>query len=184
MDGLATQSTAKGFRIVASLIVVLVAAGVCAGAFGQWSAASAALPRSLFSSGRLAIAGASVVMDARRLEPGETVAGAVVIANDGDAPGRFTLGTSSLVDQPGAGGGSLARTLRVTVTDVTVTGAPKHVFVGSPSGLQSADLGVFGSHEVRSYRITVTFPRRDVDAAVFAGSSLSFAFDWTAVTPG
>jgi hypothetical protein len=184
MDGVATQSRARGFRIVASLLVVLVTAGACAGAFGQWSAASAALPRNLFSSGRLAIAGASVVMDARHLEPGETVTGAVVVANDGDAPGRFALGTSSLVDRPGAGGGSLARTLRVTVTDVTVTGASKRVFVGSPSAMQGADLGVFGPQEVRSYRVTVTFPREDVDAGVFAGSSLSFAFDWTAVTPG
>lgn len=91
MGGAAISGKARGFRIVASLLVVLVAAGVCAGVFAQWSAASAALPRSMFCSGHLAMAGGSVVMDASRLAPGEMVTGAVVIANGSGAPGRFTL---------------------------------------------------------------------------------------------
>lgn len=184
MDGATTQGSSKGFRIVASLIVILVAAGVCAGAFAPWSTASRALPRSMFSSGSLELAGGSLVMGARQLTPGQTVTGSVVLANEGDAPGQFTLRTSSLVDTPGRAGGSLARTLRLTVTDVTVAGAPLVLYDGVPSCLTGVDVGPLDPDVVRVFRITVCFPRQAVDGRTFAGSALSIAFGWTAVTTG
>jgi hypothetical protein len=184
MDDAATQSEARGFRIVASLIVVLLAAGVCAGDFAHWSAASAALPKSMFSSGSLALAGDSVVMGARQLTPGQTVTGGVVLTNAGDAPGRFTLRTSSLVNTPGLAGGSLARTLRLTVTDVTVASAQRHLYEGSLAGLAGVDVGPLDPGAARAFRITVTFPRQAAGGTTFTGSGLSVAFDWTAVTTG
>jgi hypothetical protein len=75
------------------------------------------------------------------------------------------------------GGGSLKRTLRVTAIDVTVAGAAKCVYSGSPACLDGVDLGAFGRHAAHSYRVVVTFPRPTVDGGVFACSSLSFAFD-------
>lgn len=184
MDGAATQHRARGFRILATLLVLVVTAAVCAGALAQWSAASTALPRGAFASGSLAVAGGSAVLGAKGLTPGETVTGSVIVTNDGSAPGRFTLFTSRLVDVPGAAGGSLARTLRLTVTDVTTAGFPQRLYDGLLAGLSGVDLGTFGPGAVRAYRFTVTFPQQAVGGAAFAGSILTVAFDWTAVTTG
>lgn len=184
MDGVATRVSDRGFRIAASVFVILLAAGVCAGAFMPWSAASQALPRSLFSSGHLALAGGSVVMGSRDLAPGHTATGSVVLANEGDAPGRFTLRTSSLVDAPGPAGASLARALRLTVTDVTAANAPRRLYDGSLADFFGVPVGPFDPGAVRAFRIEVAFPRHSIDASAFAGSALSIAFDWTAVTTG
>jgi hypothetical protein len=184
MDGVAPQSRARGFRIFVSLFVVLVASGICAGASVQWSAASSALPRSMFSSGALALVGGSVVLDGHRLAPGQTVTGSVAVVNEGDAAGRFALRSSSPVDKPGLDGGSLARTLRVSVTDVTVAGAPRLLYEGSLVGLTAVDLGTLASGAMRTLRIAVSFPRQTIDGAAFAGSSSSISFDWTAVKIG
>lgn len=184
MNSAATQSSGRGFRIAASVLVILLAASVCAGAFMPWSAASEALPRNLFSSGTLALAGESVVTGARDLAPGHTATGSVVLANEGDAPGRFTLRTSSLVDMPGPAGGSLARTLRLTVTDVTAAGAPQRLYDGPLAGFSGVDVGPLAPGAARAFRIAVTFPQQTVGGAAFAGSAVSIAFDWTAVTTG
>jgi hypothetical protein len=181
MDGTGIRGFSRGFRIIVSLLVVLVAVVVCAGAFAQWSAASTALPQDIFSSDGVALAGGSVAMDVAEISPGQTVTGAAVVVNSGDAPGRFTFGTGTLADHPGAGGGSLAGALRVSVVDVT--GGRHHlVYSGSPTRLSGVDLGAFGPGDARSYRIAVTFPQQTVDAAVFAGSSLTMSLQWTAVT--
>jgi hypothetical protein len=182
MDGARTQGKARGSRIVASLFVVLLAAGIVAGASMRWSAASAELPKSMFSSGSLALVGGSLVLDAHRLTPGQTVTGSVVLANEGDAPGRFALRVSALVDSPGPAGGSLARTLRIVVTDVTAAGARRCLYDGSPAGLGDVDVGSLACGEARSVRVTMSFPRQPAGGAEFAGSTLSFAFAWSAVT--
>ncbi len=137
MDGTGTQGDRR-FRIVASLLVVLLAAVLCAGAVAPWSPASRALPRSMFSSGSLSLCEGSLALDARRLTPGQTVTGSVVVANEGDGSGHFTLRTSSLVDGPGSAGSSLARALQLTVTDVTVAGAPRRLYTGSLAGLSAS----------------------------------------------
>lgn len=181
MDGAGTQGRDRRFRIVASLLVVLLAAAVCAGAFAPWSPASRALPTSMFSSGSLCLCEDSVALDARRLTPGQTVTGRVVVANEGDASGRFTLRASSLVDGPGSAGSSLARALQLTVTDVTVAHAPRCLYTGSLAGLSGVDAGRFGPGAARTFRIAVTFPQQAVGGSTFSGSSLSVAFAWTAV---
>jgi hypothetical protein len=184
MDDATTQGRARGSRIVASLIIVLLAAGIFAGACLRWSAASAALPKSMFSSGSLAFVGGALLLDAHQLAPGQSVTGSVVLANEGASPGRFALRVRALVDSPGVGGGSLARTLRLVVTDVTAAGARRCLYEGSPAGLGAVDVGSLASGETRSVRVTMSFPRRPVGGAEFAGSTLSFAFAWSAVTTG
>jgi hypothetical protein len=182
MDGAATQGGDRRFRVAASLLIVLLAAAVCAGAFASWSPASRALPTSMFSSGSLSLREGSVALDARRLTPGQTVTGSMVVANEGNASGRFTLRTSSLVDGPGPAGGSLAHTVWLTVTDVTVVGAPRRLYTGSLAGLSGVDVGRFGPGAARTFRIAVTFPQQAVGGSAFSGSSLSLAFAWTAVS--
>jgi hypothetical protein len=104
------------------------------------------------------------------------------VRNEGDAPGRFYLGTDTLVDHPGAGGGSLAEVLTVEVMDVTSPDEPLLVYSGAPAGLSGIDLGTFAEGAARSYRVIVRFPQVDVDSEVFAGSSLDLGLQWTAVT--
>jgi hypothetical protein len=181
MEAVATQIRVHGSRIAVSVLVVLVAAAVCAAAFAKESPQAAAVSTCLFSSGSCAIAGGSVTLRAAKLLPGDTVTGAVVVANDGNAPGRFTLQTGTLVDRRGAGGGSLAKSLRVSVTDVT-SGHAHRVYSGSFAGLHGVELGTLAPRATRAYRVTVTFPDRDVDGAAFACSSLDWSLQWSAIT--
>jgi hypothetical protein len=184
MDVVATRRRVGGFRILASLIVILVAGGVCAAAFAQWSSASAALPDSMFSSASRAIAGGSVSMGDHQFMPGDTVTGTVVVANEGDAPGRFIFGTDSLVDRPGSGGGSLAKALQVTLTDITDSNHPRRVYSGALSGLSGIDLGSFAPGATRTYRIAATLQPQTVSGTAVADGSLALSFQWTAVTSG
>lgn len=178
----ATRNRATGSRIAATLVIVLLTAGILAGVAVQWSSAS---PADVFSGGAPAVAGGHApALDASGLAPGQTVSGGFVISNDGGAAGRFTLGTGPLVDKPGAGGESLAQALQLVITDVTDRSAPRDVYRGAVAGLRGLDLGSFAAGAVRAYRYTVTFPREQAAGSTFAGSSLSVAFDWTAVTAG
>lgn len=182
MKRTATRSRATGSRIAATLLIVLLTAGVLAGVVVQWSAAS---PADVFSSGSAAVAGGKAsALDAKGLAPGQTISGGFVVSNDGGTAGRFTLGTGPLVDKPGADGGSLAQTLQLVVTDVTDRAAPRDVYRGAVAGLRGLDLGSFAAGAVRAYRFTVTFPREQAAASTFADSNLSVAFDWTAVATG
>jgi hypothetical protein len=179
MDVAAKQRRGGVSRILASLIVILVAGGVCIAAFAQWSSASAALPDSMFSSGARAIAGGSVSMPDHQFLPGDTVTGKAVVTNDGDAPGRFVLEADCATGRPGSGESGLAKALRVTVTDVTDGSHQRRVYSGTLSGLTGVDLGSFAAGAVRSYRLTVTLPAKD---SASADGSLALGFQWTAVT--
>jgi hypothetical protein len=177
-----TKSRATGSRIAATLLIVLLAGGILAGAVVEWSAAS---PAGVFSSGSAAIAGGRAsTLDASALAPGQIISGGFVISNDGGAAGRFTLGADALVDRPGTGGGSLAQALRLVVTDVTDRAAPRDVYCGAVADLHGLDLGSFAAGAVRAFRFSVTFPREQAAGTSVAGSSLSVAFDWTAAATG
>jgi len=182
MKRTATRSRATGSRIAATLLIVLLTAGILAGVASQWSAAS---PADVFSSGSAAVAGGKAsALDAKGLAPGQTISGGFVVSNDGGRAGRFALGTGPLVDKPGADGGSLAQVLQLVVTDVTDRAAPRDVYRGTVTGLRGLDLGSFAARAVRAYRFTVTFSREQAAGSIYAGSSLSVGFDWTAVTTG
>ena len=101
----------------------------------------------------------------------------------GDAPGRFVFGTDSLVDRPGSGGGSLAKALQVTLTDVTDSGHPRRVYSGALSGLSGIDLGSFAPGATRTYRIAATLQPQTASSTAYADCSLALSFQWTAVTP-
>ena len=61
------------------------------------------------------------------------------------------------MDRRGAGGGSLAKSLRVSVTDVT-SGHAHRVYSGTLAGLDGVDLGTLAPRATRAYRVAVTFP--------------------------
>jgi len=153
MDGAASQSRARGFRIVATLFIVLVTAGICYGAALPRPAASGADLAGVFSSGPLAVAGGS--------------------------PGRFWLGSDTSAGTSAPARSGLGSALRVVVTDVGGAGHALHQ--GALAGLSAVDLGTFAPCAVRVYRFAVTLPRQV--AASVAGGSLAARLHWTAVAP-
>ena len=180
MDRTASQSRARGFRIVATSFIVLVTAGICYGAALPRPAASGADLAGVFSNGPLAVAGGSAVFAARDLVPGQTVTGSVVLSNDGGSPGRFWLGTDIFAGTSSPAGSGLGRALRVVVTEVG--GAGRSLYRGTLAGFSAVDLGTFAPRAVRAFRVAVTLPRQV--AASVAGDALSVRLHWTAVAPG
>ena len=178
MDAAASQSRARGFRIVATLFIVLVTAGICYGAALPRPAASGTEFAGVFSNGPLAVAGGSAVFAARDLAPGQTVIGSVVLSNDGGSPGRFWLGSAISAGTSAPAGSDLGSALRVVVTEVG--GAGRALYQGTLAGLSAVDLGTFAPRAVRVYRFAVTLPRQV--AASVAGESLSVRLHWTAVS--
>ncbi len=179
MDGAAPQSRARGFRIVATLFIVMVTAGICYGVALPRPAAAGAELAGVFSNGPLAIAGDSAAIDARGLAPGQTVTGSVVLSNDGGSPGRFWLGSDVAAATTTPAGSDLSSALRVVVTEVG--GEGRALYRGTLAGLSAVDLGTFAPRAVRVYRFAVTLPRQV--AASMAGESLSVRLRWTAVSP-
>jgi hypothetical protein len=170
-------------RLLATLVVLAVTACVLGGVATQRSAASAD-PAALFSNGAVAIAGPhTLTLGMQGILPGDGVSGSATVANTGHATGRFSLGLGKLTDRPGPDGGSLARTLRLVVVDVT-GGAARTVYAGPIGDLPSVDLGLFRPGQQHSYRFTVSFPSAAAAHYDFTGSALAVAFTWTAVTTG
>ena len=170
---------AKGPRVIATVIVLLVTAAICYGAVMPRSAAGAPRLTNVFSSGPVAVAGCCAVFGARDLAPGQTVMGAVVVTNDGNAPGCVWLGAQKVAGRPGQDPGDLARTLRVVVTEVG-GGALRQVYCGTLAGLSDVDLGTFAPSAVHAYRLAVTLPWHATTSV--AGDSLSVKLRWTTVT--
>lgn len=174
-----TGAEAKRFRVVATVLIVLVTAAICYGAVLSRSAAGGARLTNVFSSGPVAITGCSAVFGARDMAPGQTVVGAVVVSNDGGAPGCVWLGAQTPAGRSGQDVGDLARTLRVVVTEVG-GGTLRRVYCGTLAGLSAVDLGTFAPRAVHAYRLAVTLPWQA--ATSVAGDSLSVTLRWTTAT--
>ena len=83
MDRAASQSRARGFRIVATSFIVLVTAGICCGAALPRPTASGAELAGVLSNGPLAVA-----------------EGSAVFSDDGGSPGCLQLGKDSPAGTP------------------------------------------------------------------------------------
>ncbi len=174
-------SGAGRFRVIATVLIVLVTAAICYGAVMPRSGAGGARLTNVFSSGSLAITRCSAVLGARDMAPDQTVAGAVVVTNDGGAPGCVWLRAQTPAGQPGLNTDDLARALHVVVTDVS-GGALRQVYSGTLAGLSDIDLGTFAPQAVHAYRLSVTLPCQP--AMSVAGDSLSVTLHWTTETAG
>jgi hypothetical protein len=141
------------------------------------------LSRALGSAGDVVVSDSqsgSAVLGGRAMVPGQSVTGSVTIGNAGDAPGRFALWSSNLMDEPGPGGGHLSDRLRLVVTDETPGRSTSQVYAGSLAGLTSAALGVFAPGQSHRYRMTVTFPDAPAGAGAYESAWVSVNFNWTA----
>jgi hypothetical protein len=136
---------------------------------------TSANPANIFSAGNLHHVNGkdgSAILTADKMKPGDTATGTVVITNDGDLGGKFTLSTSNLT-------GELAQALRVKIEDQT---AHSTLYNGPISAVPSLDAGTFAAGEAHTYLFTVTFP--DQGAAIdntYKGKSMSIDFNWNEV---
>ncbi|WP_210491731.1 TasA family protein [Patulibacter sp. SYSU D01012] len=161
-------------RLIATLTMVLAAAGVAVGS-GATFTSKTANAANTFTSGTLLQSnskdGAAVVTGAN-LKPGDTKTGEVTIKNTGTLAGDFKLAETNA--QNGFSAGSLA----LKIEDVTVASAPKTVYTGDLGGLGSKTLGSFAAGEAHTYRVTVTLATSAPNAD--QGKSATSDLEWTA----
>lgn len=120
------------------------------------------------------------ILAVSNLAPGGATHGEVTITNTGSVGGTFSLHQGAPRDSPGQGGGALSDRLRLTVRDVTVTGAPVTVYEGPLTTLDSRPVGWLAPGEGRTYAFSATFPegaQPEHDNA-YAGSATSVAYRW------
>lgn len=136
---------------------------------------TSANPANTFSAGNLHHVNGkdgSAILTAEKMKPGDTETGTVVITNDGDLEGKFTLSTSNL-------SGKLAEALKVKIEDQT---AGKTLYEGPLNAVPSLDAGTFAAGDAHTYLFTVTFP--DQGSAVdntYKGTKMSVDFNWDEV---
>ena len=162
------------------LVAASVAVGGTVGATSVGHAAPAPLAQALTADGaaRLDAGSGAAILSGREMLPGQSVTGTVTVANVGNAPGRFELSASTLVDMPGPQGGRLGDRLRLTVLDVR---EGRDVYAGSLAGLSHAALGTFAPQASHEYRLTVTLTTGQGDNA-YQSASASITFDWATET--
>jgi hypothetical protein len=122
--------------------------------------------------------GADAVVRASGVEPGDQAVGAVTVANEGDATGALRLTQSDVLDAPGPGGARLSTMLGLRI-DEARTGRP--VYRGVLGAMDERRLGYLRAGEERTYRFTLTFPRR-APREPYARAGVEATFDWTAAT--
>ncbi|HEY2604330.1 MAG TPA: hypothetical protein VGI67_22415 [Thermoleophilaceae bacterium] len=164
-------------RVTAIAAAVLALAALVAATHSSRADAQAAV---MHTSGALAAnsKNGSAILSGQ-FGPGDSLSGTVAISNIGSAADDFTLSMSSMVDTPGAGGGSFASGLVLAVDDVTDPLAPVSVYNGSFGAFNPLNLGSFGIGVARVYRVTVSWPDGGAADAAYAGSALSVQFDWS-----
>lgn len=168
-------------RIAATVVILIVTAAVLGGVCTQWP--DAASCSRVFSDAMAVPSGSASPIELDGLAPGGFADGRMTVSNHGDGPGRFTLLARVAATTAGRGGVALADVLRLEVVDVTDPAAPVRVFRGRLTELR-ADLGTFAAHSSRRYEYRVALPSAAASPDALAGSSLSVAFDWVAVTGG
>lgn len=181
MKGRASTSATRTLRMASSVFVVVLVLVIVIGSSTVYAQASDRLGN-VFAGGDLRQTNSrdgAAILSGKHMVPGDKAEGTVVIANDGTGDLSYAL-VQTLVDKPGRNGGSLARTLHLTILDVTGVGEARTVYDGVIGGLESAQLGSFAPGESRTFRFTVAFPGGGADDDSVMGSSLSVRYDWTA----
>ena len=164
--------------------ILLVASSVVGAAIRDFLRPHPYGPKILYVSGKIRMSnsgdGTSIVT-MRRMQPGDSVTGAVVIGNRSRVRGDFWLKKARLADSVGPNGGPLSRCLILQVTERRHTRPPRVLYRGSIAGMPTLYLGTFRSKTWRKYVFTVSFP--DSGPAldnVFQGGSVTVDFRWYA----
>ena len=184
-------------------LLVLAAMGVLVigGSVAVYSGASfnykTANPANTFTAGNLKHSNSkdgTAILSASLMKPGDSTNGTVVITNDGDIAGTFSLAKGTVTDTDGhllnsAYVGVLSTKLTLKIEDVT--GTPATLYDGTLTaftGLDGTALGgAWAPTTAKTYKFTVGFPAGSVPGSnttgdnIFKGSSCTVVFDWTSV---
>ncbi|HMJ03762.1 MAG TPA: hypothetical protein VK506_12525 [Conexibacter sp.] len=172
-------------KILAALVVVLVAAGIAVGSGANFSSATAN-PSNTFSSGTLSQSNSKAnqaILTASNLKPGGSSTGTVDIANTGTVSGAFTLTKSTPTDTPASPG--LSAKLTLVITDQgdpncrTNCPAPSTVYSGTVAGMGAISLGTFAAEQKKRYQFVVTFPDSETQGGDNAYQGASTSVDYT-----
>jgi hypothetical protein len=143
--------------------------------------AGSATPANVFVAGVLTHVNSQdgqVMVSASNLAPGISRSGTMMLTGTGTVAGVFTLSAASLTNSPASP--RLSDVLTLKVEDVT--GAAQNLYVGTVSGFASVGLGTIGSGASRTYRLTVSYPAGNNDAAL-QGATMTLGLNVTGVAP-
>jgi hypothetical protein len=172
-----------------ALAVLLVAAAVAGAAVNDYMRPRPYPPQLLYTSGKIKMSNSrngAAIVSAKRMKPGDSVRGTVVIRNRSKQRAHFWLSPRRIVDMPGPQGGRLSNRLRLHVIQVNNgrvgTRPPRVLYRGTIAGMPTIPLGAFRPGRRVTYRFLVTFPMEDraVPDNVFQGSSVRVDFLWRA----
>jgi hypothetical protein len=155
-------------KLLASALVVVIAAAICAVALVPAGNATAAAD--LFSDGsaRALPVGESTQFALASLAAGQSVTGTALVRNAGSAAGHFSLTLGELA-------GAAAGELTLTIVNDSDGAAPVTLYQGSLAAFRSADLGLLAPGE--SVHCSLSLRQGAV-----AGGALSLSFACSAVT--
>ena len=145
---------ARPFAVLAALFAGLVVLSLAAARPAEPPPAELA-----GATGRISVESRSAgraLLVARRLAPGRSVKGAIVLRNTGTRPARLRLTQSIVSSRPGRGG---ARLLGVLLLSITEPGRKKPVFSGRLARLRTKSLRRLAVRGARRYTFVVTLPR-------------------------
>lgn len=183
----AHQTRKKRRRLLLLLPVAMVAiAAATVLASGAVFTATSANPANTFTAGNLTHSNSkdgSAILQVEKMKPGDTVTGTVVITNDGDLDGEFSLSASDYSSPAGAKGGKLGDVLTLAIEE-----DGDEIYAGGLDlGGDSIDLGTFEAGEDRTYEFVVSFPKGSTPAGPeqgdnqYKGATVSVDYDWLEV---
>jgi spore coat-associated protein N len=190
MSRLKALWSASPRKVLAALLVVLIAAGVAVGSGANFNSASAN-PSNTFSSGTLTQSNSKAnqaILTASNLKPGGSANGTVDITNTGSASGVFTLTKSTPTDTPASP--ALSAKLSVVITDQgdpscrTGCPSPTTVYSGTLAGMGAISLGTFAANAKHRYDFVVTFPDSGTQGGdnAYQGASTTVDYTFTAAS--
>lgn len=168
------------------MAVLLVAAAAAGAAVKDYMRPRPYEPQIVFTGGKVKMSNSktgAAIVSMKRMKPGDTARGTVIIRNRGKQRAHFWLTPRRIVDVPGPHGGKLSRRLVLYVAQVNNgrvgTRPPRVLYRGSIAAMQTIYLGTYRPGRKVTYRFIVAFPERgaQLDNA-FQGSSVSVGFLW------
>jgi spore coat-associated protein N len=177
----------KGTVIVGAVLAGIVIISTLLVGTGAVFTSTSSNPANVFTAGILKHTNGkdgAAILTATKMKPGDSVSGAVTIANDGDLAGVFSLATSNMTDTAGANGGKLSDVLKVKIVDQTTSAT---LYDGTIKSVGTIAAGTFPAAATHTYQFTVSFPEGGTPANntsgdnAYKGSSMSIQFDWSEV---
>jgi hypothetical protein len=186
--------------VIATLAILVLAAAALVASSASFTATTAN-PDNTFTAGVMSLGNSKdalgthhAIFDTadmtKKMKPGDTATGTVIITNSGDASGKIQLSTSNLSSPVGVNGGQLAGALDVVITNTT-TGYT--VYSGKINAVPAnawtkAANATWAAGEPNTFTFVVTFPDTGKPSGptagdnAFQGTNMSIQFDWEAVS--